>query len=131
MGTYVKQRNKQCCGSERAELLLAYRHSGLSQKEWCRAQGVAISTLGRWLKLEKEQVNSQTAQGWAPVAVSPPVREESDRLCLNPKSMMVTVSPPVQEQTILLKSGKFSITVGKNTDRKLLSEVLALLVTLC
>jgi len=115
MGTYVKQRKKQCCGSEREELLLAYCHSGLSQKEWCQAQGVALSTLGKWLKLEKEHINTQTVQVWAPVATP----------------VMVSPLPPVHEETILLKAGKFSITVGRNTDRKLLSDVLAVLVTLC
>ena len=121
MGIDVKQRKKQYCGSERAELLVAYRHSGLSQKEWCLSHDVALSTLGKWLKLEKEQVvkneiaNSGVAQVWVPVATQ----------------VMVSAPPPVREETILFKAGKFSITVGKNTDIKLLSEVLSVLVTLC
>lgn len=114
MGAEGKQIGKQHIGSEKAELLKCYHNSGLSQKEWCRAQGVAISTFGKWLKLEKELgkseiKSSQAAQVWAPVAVLPPARTES----------------------VILKVGKFSITVGENTDKKLLLEVLSVLVTLC
>jgi len=54
MGAEGKQIVKQHIGSKKAELLTDYHHSGLSQKEWCRAQDVAISTFGKWLKLEKE-----------------------------------------------------------------------------
>ena len=100
METNVKQSKKQCCSFERAELLLAYRHSGLSKKRMVRAQGVVLSTLGKWLKLEKEQTNNQIVQVLAPV--------------------MVSLPPPVWEESILLKAGKFSLTVGKNTDRRIL-----------
>ena len=95
---------------ERAELVVAYRDSGKTQKEWCQLQDIAVVTLGKWLRHDRNrQKDSSLKQVWA----------------------QVSVSLPVQDEAIHLKAGKFSIAIGQNTNMKGLAELLAVLVPLC
>jgi hypothetical protein len=95
---------------ERSELVAAYRGSGKTQREWCQLEEVSIGTLGRWILEDKNrQKDSLIKQGWA----------------------QVSVAPLVDYEPILLKAGKFSITIGGNINMKVLAELLAVLVPLC
>ena len=95
---------------ERAELIVAYRNSGKTQKEWCQLQDIAVVTLGKWQRQDKnQQKDSLSKQGWA----------------------QVSVAPLVQEEPIHLRAGKFSIAIDQNTNMKVLAELLAVLVPLC
>lgn len=142
---------------ERIGLIAAYRQSGLSQKGWCEEQGIALSTLGNWLKKYKSltvQQNPQDGmkffttppvqqepQNWANVPTMPPVRQEPQirkRTSETPLAQQepqgwtkVSVSQPVREQIIMLRAGKFSIEVNQNTDMQLLSKLLTMLAQLC
>lgn len=104
------QQIRQYTAEEREELVAAYRQSGLPQTKWCESSGVALSTLGRWLTLDKKvQKSDVSKQGWA----------------------QVSVVQPVQKEQIVLKAGKISIEISQDTDMKLLSGVLSVLVPLC
>jgi transposase-like protein len=105
-----KQAKRKYSEEERARLVEGYRNSGLAQKEWCQLQDIAVVTLGKWQRQEKnQQKDSLSKQGWA----------------------QVSVAPLVEEEPIHLKAGKFSITICQNTNMKVLSELLAVLVPLC
>ncbi|HBL85036.1 MAG: hypothetical protein A2Y17_02335 [Clostridiales bacterium GWF2_38_85] len=96
------KRTERHTAEEKTKLIAAYLQSGLSQKS-ARNKG----TLRNWLKADKTQSEQQEPQGWTKVSVTPLVRE----------------------QLIKLQAGKFSLEINQNTYRKLLSELLSVLVT--
>ena len=103
------QKRKKYTKSEKTELLNLYQCSGMSIKVWCEENGIAISTLNKWLKLDKKQAGNEMTQCWA----------------------AITVLPQIKGGGVLLQAGKFSIEVKESTDRELLAAVLAMLVPLC
>lgn len=52
------------------QLLEAYDASGLSQKEFCRQQGICLSTFTYWRKTRRKDV-AGTPKGFHPVRVVP------------------------------------------------------------
>jgi len=52
---------------EKALLLEAYKSNGILRKQWCKENGIGLSTLQRWLQQEKRQMNSDPVQSWVPV----------------------------------------------------------------
>lgn len=46
------------------DLLKSYRSSSLTQKQWCEKSGIKVSTLGFWLRRERE-----ASEGYSLVAV--------------------------------------------------------------
>ena len=109
METTKTQKRKKYTKPEKTELLNLYQCSGMSIKAWCEENGIAISTLHKWLKLDREQADTKVTQHWA----------------------AITVLPKAGGSTVLLQAGKFSIEVKESTDRELLAAVLAMLVPLC
>lgn len=45
----------------RQQVLAAYRASGMTQKAFCREHGISLSTLGYWLRRERESENGTSA----------------------------------------------------------------------
>ncbi|HZW49267.1 MAG TPA: hypothetical protein VFF80_03935 [Bacillota bacterium] len=103
------QKHKSHTKQERIELLNLYQCSGVSTKAGCEENGIAVSTLHKWLKLDKKQADAKVTQGWA----------------------AITVLPQTKGGSVFLQAGKFSIEVRESTDRELLAAVLAMLVPLC
>ena len=109
MGTASSSRQRPYSAKERAALVEGYQSGGLSQKRWCEENGVSLSTLRKWLQREKQEPDARPEQTWAPVSV-----EEQK-----------------QEDFLHVRSGKFSIAVGKGADMELLSAVLRVVAALC
>ncbi|HBR30553.1 MAG TPA: hypothetical protein DD733_00565 [Clostridiales bacterium] len=153
----TKKEKKKHAAEERAELVVAYLKSGWTQKRWCKEQGIALSTLGNWLKAEKIRSKQQNPQAWEKAAAvqtdtnkaqeqtdassmpqvlrSPKVCEKvSEELPVRQKThgwTKVSVESPVREQLLLLQAGKFRVEIHRNTDMRLLSELLSVLAPLC
>ena len=94
---------------EKALLLEAYKSNGILRKQWCKENGIGLSTLQRWLQQEKRQMNSDPVQSWVPVVATAP--EKSD--------------------TLEIQIGKCTISVDNMTDLKLLAAVLCVVVEVC
>lgn len=105
----AKGKKKQYSALQRGQLLAAYKNSEKPKRQWCEENGIAVSTLHKWLSCDKNQTGTQIMQDWIPV----------------------TALPQTKSSMLLLQAGKFSITVEKSTDMELLSEVLSMLVLLC
>lgn len=105
----TKRRHKIYSTVEKANLLETYKTSGTSKKHWCTENGIAPSTLHKWLSQEKKQEQLPNVQAWVPVITITPGK--SDKL-------------PVQ-------IGKFTIPVDQYTDMQLLSAVLKVVVGIC
>lgn len=105
----ITQKHKRRTEQERIELLNLYQCSGKTKKAWCEENGIAVSTLHKWLKLDKKQEVNEMTQSWA----------------------AITVIPQNKRGSLLLQAGKFSIEVRENTDKELLAAVLSMLVPLC
>lgn len=103
------QKYKRHTEQERTELLNSHQCSGMSAKAWCEENGIAVSTLHKWLKFDKKQADTEVTQNWA----------------------AITLLPQTKGGSVLLQAGKFSIEVKESTDRELLAAVLAMLVPLC
>ena len=59
----------------RRQVVAEYQASGMTQKAFCREHGVALSTLGYWLKRERE--SRDTASSF--VQIQPAAREDAER----------------------------------------------------
>jgi len=90
--------------SERAEYRRAalrdYHQSGLTQKAFCRSRGVALSTLGYWLKQERASSDSEKAFIKVPTPVEASPRDSgSIRVYIN-GSLTVEIDLPVDENQL-------------------------------
>jgi len=107
--TITNKRKKTYSAGEKAALLAAYKASGLSKKEWCQDNAIALSTLQRWLQHEKKQDQPQPVQNWVSVIQAGPKRSAS----------------------LDIQIGKCKIAVDTKTDKTLLAAVLGVLVEVC
>ncbi len=89
METTKTQKCKKYTNPEKAELLILYQCSGMSAKTWCEENGIGVSTLQKWLNLDRKQADTKVTQHWAAIAVL----------------------PKAGGRTVLLQAGKFSIEV--------------------
>jgi len=96
---------------EKSELVVAYQSSGLSQKAWCSAHHISMNSLHKWIQSANVD-NNKSLQGWASVEIKPHHADCSS-------------------EPITLRIGKCTIAVSANTNQKLLSDVLQMLVPLC
>lgn len=95
---------------EKSEVVQAYQDSRDTQTAWCSEHHISVKTLHKWL--EDNRQDKVFAQSFAPVSIMP--KEEA-----------------ISRQKITLHIGKCRVDVAVETDRKLLSEVLELLVRVC
>ena len=54
------------------------RCSGLSQKEWCKQNGVSVSTLRYWIRKLDSSTTSSALSGWMTLESHPDVFEHDD-----------------------------------------------------
>ena len=93
---------------EKVELVSSYKSSGLTQKVWCDEHHISMNTLHNWISVNSgEEVSPQN---WVPVEITPTVKNSS---------------------CITLQIGKCKIDVTESTDKKILSEVIEMLVRVC
>lgn len=109
METTKKQARRSYSAAEKKELLESYKTSGLSCKQWCKENGIGLSTLHRWLQKERKTENLNPVQTWVPVVTI--TEEKSDML--------------------KLQVGQITIPVTINTDMRLLATVLKVMKDLC
>lgn len=84
----------------RRATLRDYHQSGLTQKAFCRSRGVALSTLGYWLKQERESADSEQAFIKVPSPVETPPRDSrSIRVYIN-GSLTVEIDLPIEEDQL-------------------------------
>jgi transposase-like protein len=102
-------KRKTYCDAEKSSLLEAYKQSDKSKKQWCKENGIGLSTLHKWLQNDKNLTKPQDVQAWVPV---------------------ITITPETDDG-LLIQIGKFSIPVAKHTDVQLLSTVLKVMIDLC
>ena len=95
--------------TEKTLLLETYKSSGKKKKQWCQENGLGLSTLERWHQQEKKQTRPQPVQSWIPV--------------------MATA--PEASKVLEIQIGKCKISVDDKTDKKLLADVLSVLVEVC
>ena len=105
----TKRRHRIYSAVEKSNLLETYKTSGTAKKDWCTENGIAPSTLHKWLSQEKKQEQLPNVQAWVPVITITPGK--SDKL-------------PVQ-------IGKFTIPVDQHTDMQLLASVLKVVTEIC
>lgn len=109
MKSTTKRKQRRYSAVEKASLLEAYKTSGTLKKQWCIENGIAPSTLHKWLGEEKKQDQSLNVQTWIPI---------------------VTITP--EKSNILpVQIGKFTIPVDRYTDMQLLSAVLKVVIEAC
>lgn len=96
--------------AEKARLLKAYQSSGVPQKQWCKDHPIGLSTLQRWLQEEKKPDPLQPAPTWVPVTLA---------------------TAPDAPAALTVQIGKCTMVVDPQTDLKLLSAVVNLMVRLC
>ncbi|HWR06661.1 IS66 family insertion sequence element accessory protein TnpA [Sporomusa sp.] len=109
METKVKQTRRSYCATEKTALLEAYKTSGLSSKQWCKENGIGLSTLQRWVQKEWNLENAPPLQTW--VSVNTIAETKSDRL--------------------QVQIGPFTVAVASNTNLKLFASVLKVMKELC
>ena len=102
-------KRKTFSNAEKALLLEAYQTSGKTKNQWCKDNGVGLSTLQRWMYQEKNTTKHQPLQNW--IAVVPTV--------------------PEKPKNIELQLGKYIIPIDRQTDLDLLESVLKVLVKVC
>jgi transposase-like protein len=95
---------------EKSELVQAYQDSRNTQVAWCSEHHISVKTLHKWL--EDNRQDKVFVQSFAPVSIMP--KEEV-----------------ISHEKITLHIGKCSVDVTVATDKRLLSEVLEMLVRLC
>ena len=96
---------------EKAKLVSEYQNSGLPQKTWCSEHHISVNTLHKWM--QAVTMKSETCpQNWMPIAI------ERDAYTLH-------------RECVTLQIGKCRIDVSELTDKKLLAEVLEIMVGLC
>jgi len=104
----AKKVRRRYTQQEKSELVSSYRRSGSTQKAWCDEHDISMKTLHNWISANSgEQLSPQS---WVPVEITP---EEKPSCC------------------VTLQIGKCKIDVSAATDKKLLSEVLEMLVLIC
>jgi len=95
---------------EKSELVQAYQSSRNTQATWCSEHHISVKTLHKWL--EDNRQDKVFVQSFAPVSI-------------------MTKEEAISHEKITLRIGKFSVDVAVATDKKLLSEVLEMLVRIC
>jgi transposase-like protein len=96
-------KHKTYSAAEKEALLNKYKTSGALRKQWCKENGISLSTLQRWLKDE------QNTQTW----------------------VSVVTAPPKYADAISIQAGTFTIPITQNTDVQLLAKVLKVIMELC
>ena len=109
MKSTAKRKHIRYSAVEKASLLEAYKTSGILKRHWCKENGIAPSTLHKWLGEEKKQEQPSNVQAWVPIVTIP-----------SEKSALL----PVQV-------GKITIPVDQHTDMQLLSSVLKVVIAIC
>jgi len=102
-------KRKTFSAAEKTSLLEAYQGSGKIKKQWCKENGVGLSTLQRWQRQEKDKNQPQPLQSWVPV--------------------ISTV--PEKAKALEIQVGKCIIPIDAKTDLNFLAGVLKVLVEVC
>jgi transposase-like protein len=110
-GERIRRRYTQ---QEKAELVRAYQGCRITQKAWCSEHQISVKTLHQWMEANVQE--KVCPQSFAKVSISAltTLKEEEN----------------IYEQ-ISLQIGKCKIDVTAATDKKLLSEILEMLVMIC
>lgn len=95
--------------AEKAHLVESYQASGRLKKPWCKENGIALSTLQRWLSQDKTTLPHKPQQNW---------------VCAMP-------AVPAKSKVLEVQIGKCSIPVDHQTDLNFLASVLKVLVETC
>lgn len=87
-----------------------FKKSGLTQTQWCKEKGINLRNFNRWYNLLKNQVpNDKKKTNWIPLKI-----EKKDmNLSLN------------------IKIGKATIEVPEEFNRKLLSDIIQVVIEIC
>lgn len=93
----LKERAKQ-----RQQVLADFHESGLTQAAFCRARGIALSTLQYRLKREREEAAGKKQAGFVKLAKSKttPATSGSPFRVRIGERVVVEVDPPVTEQQL-------------------------------
>lgn len=111
----AKKGNQKHAAEEKAELIAAYRRSGLSQKRWCTEQGVALSTLGNWLKADKIRTEQQNSPVRKKVLEAPLVQHQTQGHEDTTTAPLVHQNPQEQEKVAKVPPVQHQAQVHANT----------------
>lgn len=95
------EQKKQACWQEHIQ---SWEQSGLSQKTYCRAQSLALSTFGYWRR--KINHRSKDRPRFYPLAVMPSPEKQTKapcgglRLIIGEKRFLVEIGNDFSEQTL-------------------------------
>lgn len=104
---------KQISREEWKERIAACKSSGLSQRMWCENNQISISAFQYWIcKFNKEAAQNDSSSKWIKVNTAEPEKSSE--------------SSPV---TVVI--GKASVKLSSDFDRKLFSDVVQILTSLC
>jgi len=87
-----------------------FKKSGLTQTQWCKEKGINLRNFNRWYNLLKNQVsNDKGKTNWIPLKI-----EKKD-----------------MNSSLNIKIGKATIEVPEEFNRKLLSDIIQVVIEIC
>lgn len=87
-----------------------FKKSGLTQTQWCKEKGINLRNFNRWYNLLKNQVpNDKEKTNWIPLKI-----EKKD-----------------MNSSLNIKIGKATIEVPEEFNRKLLSDIIQVVIEIC
>ena len=99
------------------QLLLEYRNSGKTVKEWCQLNKLRRSALYYWMKKLSSNIEElDTSVKWASIPISIPI----------PNDQLIPVT-----NSITLKIGEFSMELKTGFEKSVLKDVLSVVMQLC